>query len=342
MKPLLGITMGDPAGVGPEIVLKAFAGEDIKEILAENRPFVVGDKKVLEDAMDYSGVEVEINTFEDIDELEDARFERGVLNLMDLDNVDTSELKMGEVSAMCGRASVDYIEKTAMLANEEKIHGVVTAPINKQALKAADHPYPGHTETLANLTGLTSDDVTMMLVSGNLRVFHVTIHIPFREIADTLSIEKEMQGIHIANDGLKLLGIDDPKIAVAGLNPHASDEGRFGDEDLQIIKPAVEKAQQEGIDAVGPVPADTVFVGAKEGKYDGVLAQYHDQGHIPAKLMGFMEGVNVTIGLPIIRTSVDHGTAFDIAGEGKADPTNLIAALKVGSQMAKSKFGDQS
>jgi len=340
MKPILGITMGDPAGVGPEVIVKAFSSDDISEVVKTNRPFVVGDKDVLEDAARFCDVNIEINVVDDVDSIDEWKFQQGVLNVLDLDNVDLSTLTMGEVSPTYGKASIEYIEKAANLANEGKIHGIVTAPINKQALKKANHPYPGHTETLANLTGLTPDDVTMMLVTGNLRVFHVTIHIPLKEVSDSLSIEKELNGIHIANEGLKLLGIDKPKIAVAGLNPHASDEGRFGSEDLEIIKPAVEKAQAEGIDAVGPIPADTVFVGAKQGKYDGVLAQYHDQGHIPAKLLGFMDGVNVTIGLPIIRTSVDHGTAFDIAGKGKANPQNIIAAMEVASQMAQSKFGD--
>ena len=331
--------MGDPAGIGPEVIVKAFASDSIKEILKESRPFVVGDKKVLEEVSVFSNVDIEINVIKDVDKLEELEFRQGSINLLELNNIKTDMYEIVQVSKECGKASVEYITRAAELANQEKIHGIVTAPINKQALKKANHPYPGHTETLANLTGLTSDDVTMMLVTGNFRVFHVTIHMSLKEAIESLSIEKEIQAIEIANKGLKMLGIDEPKIAVAGLNPHASDDGRFGSEDLEIIKPAVEKVKKEGINAVGPVPADTVFVDAKEGKYDGVIAQYHDQGHIPAKLLGFMDGVNVTIGLPIIRTSVDHGTAFDIAGQGIADPRNILAALEVGGQMAKSKFG---
>lgn len=340
MKPILGITMGDPAGIGPEIIVKAFVSEDIREILEKNRPFVVGDADVLSDAAEFSDVDVEIDVIENVEELVEAKFEFGTLNVLDLDNVDAESLRMGEVQEKCGRASIEYIETATELAKKEKIHAIVTASINKQAIKEADHPYPGHTETLANLTGLSPDDVTMMLVAGELRTFHTTLHLSLRDAIDSLTREKILESIKITNDGLKSLGIENPKIGVAGLNPHASDGGRFGHEDLEIIKPAVEEAKGQGINAEGPIPADTVFFRAKQGKFDGVLAQYHDQGHIPMKLMGFMEGVNVTIGLPIIRTSVDHGTAFDIAGQGKADPTNIISAMQVASKMAKSKFSE--
>lgn len=340
MKPILGITMGDPAGIGPEVIVEAFASKEIGEVMEKNRPFVVGDVEVLEDAAKFSGVDVEINAVKSEDRIPDDKFKEGIINVLDLKNVDVDELKLGEVQEMNGRASIEYVQKAAELAKEEKIHAIVTAPINKQAIKKADHPYPGHTETLANLTGLSPDDVTMMLVAGELRVFHTTLHLSLRDAIDSLTREKILESIKITNDGLKSLGIENPKIGVAGLNPHASDGGRFGHEDLEIIKPAVEEAKGQGINAEGPIPADTVFFRAKQGKFDGVLAQYHDQGHIPMKLIGFMEGVNVTIGLPIIRTSVDHGTAFDIAGEGKADCSNIIAAMKVASKMAKSKFED--
>jgi len=340
MKPILGITMGDPAGIGPEVIVKAFVSHETRELLRDNKPFVVGDADVLRAAAKFSNVNVEINAIDDVDALKDARFALGVLNVLDLDNVVISELAMGKISGAYGRASLDYIEAAAGLACEGKIHAVVTAPVNKQALKQAGHPYPGHTETLAVLTGVSPDDVTMMLVAGNLRVFHVTLHQSLKDAIASLSKAKVLEAIKIANNGLKSLGCYQPKIAVAALNPHASDGGRFGDEDLGVIKPAVEEAQKQGINAFGPIPADTVFVRARKGEFDGVVAQYHDQGHIPTKLLGFMEGVNITIGLPIIRTSVDHGTAFDIAGEGKADCANIIAAMKLASQMAKAKYTD--
>jgi len=340
MEPVLGITMGDPAGVGPEVIVKAFASDKIKDILKESKPFVIGDADVLEYAAEFSGVNAKISPIKDVDELANEVFELGRVNVLDLDNVNMTELRMGQVSEMCGRASIEYIEKAVELAKAGKIHAIVTAPINKQALKKAGHPYPGHTETLAVLTGVDPKDVTMMLVADNLRVFHVTLHQSLRDAIESLTVEKVLRAIEIANTGLKDLGIRDPKIAVAGLNPHASDGGRFGTEDLDIITPAVEAARKRGINAIGPIPADTVFLRARNGEFDGVVAQYHDQGHIPVKLLGFMEGVNVTIGLPVIRTSVDHGTAFDIAGQGKADCTNIIAAMRVACQMAKAKFGN--
>ena len=338
MKPVLGITMGDPAGIGPEIIVKAFASKEMKKILEGNRPFVIGDADVLRQAMEFSNVKVNVSTIQNAEGISEAKFKFGMVNVLDLDNVNVKKLKMGKVQAMCGRASIDYIKKAAELATDKKIHAIVTAPINKQSIKKAGHPYPGHTETLAVLTGISPDDVTMMLVIGNFRVFHATLHQSLKDAIKNIKKDKVLETIRVANRGLKSLGIKNPNIAVAGLNPHASDGGRFGNEELEEIEPAVKIANGEGINAIGPIPADTVFLRASKGEFDGVVALYHDQGHIPAKMLGFMKGVNVTVGLPIIRTSVDHGTAFDIAGRGVADCTNMIEAIKVASTMAKAKF----
>lgn len=338
MKPLLGITMGDPSGIGPEITVKAFNSSEMKKILKKNRPFVIGDSNVLKQAKEFSDVEVSVESFQSLKALSGAEFEIGKIIVLDLDNIDLNNLKLGKISPVSGRASIDYLEEAARLCLEKKIHGIVTCPINKKSIKEAGHPYPGHTETLADLTGVSPDDVTMMLVAENLRVFHVTLHQSLKNAIKNISKKKVLETIKIANKSLRELGIENPKIAIAGLNPHASDGGVFGDEDLEEIKPAVEAAKEEGINASGPIPADTVFLRTREGEFDGVIAQYHDQGHIPMKLLGFMKAVNVTVGLPIIRTSVDHGTAFDIAGEGKADCTNLLKAIKLAGKMAREKF----
>lgn len=330
--------MGDPAGIGPEIIVKAFTSPEMKEILENNRPFVIGDADVLRQAIEFLNAEINVNIIQSIENIPEANFEFGMVNILDLDNIDVNTLKKGEVQLTCGRASIDYIKKAAGLAMDKKIHAIVTAPINKQSIKKAGHPYPGHTETLAVLTGISPDDVTMMLVIGNFRVFHVTLHQSLKDAIENIKKDKVLETIRVANQGLKSLGIKNPNIAVAGLNPHASDGGRFGNEDLEEIEPAIKIANGEGINAVGPLPADTVFLRASKGEFDGVVALYHDQGHIPAKMLGFMKGVNVTVGLPVIRTSVDHGTAFDIAGRGVADCTNMIEAIKVASTMAKAKF----
>lgn len=338
MKPILGITMGDPAGIGPEIIVKAFVSPEMKEILESNRPFVIGDADVLRQAIEVLNAKINVNTIQSIENIPEANFEFGTVNILDLNNIDVKTLKKGEVQLTCGRASIDYIKKAAELAMDKKIHAIVTAPINKQSIKKADHPYPGHTETLAVLTGISPDDVTMMLVTGNFRVFHVTLHQSLKDAIKNIKKDKVLETIRVANQGLKSLGIENPNIAVAGLNPHASDGGRFGNEELEEIEPAIKIANGEGISTIGPLPADTVFLRASKGEFDGVVALYHDQGHIPAKMLGFMKGVNVTVGLPIIRTSVDHGTAFDIAGRGVADYTNMVEAIKVASTMAKAKF----
>jgi len=239
------------------------------------------------------------------------------------------------VSAKCGKAAVEYVEKATHLALEGALDAIVTAPLNKEALRLSGCPYPGHTEILAYLTG--SPCVSMMLLSGSLRVIHVTAHLSLRQAIERLSQERILEAIRTAHTGIRQLGIPNPRIAVAGLNPHAGEEGLFGREDLDSIAPAVALAQKEGFQASGPYPPDTIFYRASQGEFDGVVAMYHDQGHIAVKMHGFDKGVNVTLGLPIIRTSVDHGTAFDIAWQGKASEASLKEAIRIALQMVKAK-----
>ena len=327
VKPIIAITMGDPAGVGPEVITKALSKKEIYDLC---NPVVVGDSDVLRQAMRITKLNLEINSIKD---LKEAKFSYGTIDVIDLNNVDIQKLEIGKVQEMAGRASLQYIETAVKLVMEGKAHAVVTAPINKEAIHLAGSKFPGHTEMIAHLTG--AKEVAMMLVADKLRVFHVTLHMSLKDAVQSIKKDRVLKTIKIAYDALRGLGIENPKIAVAGLNPHASDGGLFGDEEEKEIAPAIKEAREIGINAIGPIPPDSVFYRALKGEFDGVVAMYHDQGHIPIKLIGFMKGVNVTVGLPIIRTSVDHGTAYDIA----ADPQSLIEAIKLATQMAKVKFG---
>lgn len=329
--PLIGITMGDPAGIGPEVVIKSFASNEGLQM--DCYPFVLGDGELLRKTHQDLNIDLEIRPFQKLEDLSQETFKDRTMNVLDFDNVDLEELVKGEVQSSCGKSSFEYIEKACEFCLGGEIQAMVTGPINKQSLKAAGHPYPGHTEILADLCGVSTEDVTMMLVSGNLRIFHVTLHQSLRSAVESIDKEGVVKTIELAERVLGEMSIASPEIGVAALNPHASDGGRFGNEEDKIIEPAIEKARSSGIDAKGPIPADTLFTRAKEGEFDGEVALYHDQGHIPIKMSGFMEGVNVTVGIPIIRTSVDHGTAFDIAGKGKADPRSMIRAVKIAKQM---------
>ena len=341
MKPTIGITMGDAAGVGPEIISKALS---LKEIYEVCKPVVIGDSKVMEQAVKIAKVNLKVNPIRD---LREAVFEHGTIDVVDLRNIELNKLVMGKVNAMAGKASVDYIKKAVALALSDAIKAIVTAPISKEAINKAGYHYSGHTELLADLT--KTRDYTMMLIAGPLRVTHVTTHMSLREACNKIRRERIYKVIKLTDKALREMEINDPRIAVAGLNPHCGEGGLFGREEIEEIKPAVETARKEGINVVGPLPADTVFVRAKGGAYDAVVAMYHDQGHIPVKMLGLewdekrrewtrVSGVNITIGLPIIRTSVDHGTAFGKAGKGTANPQSMIEAIKLAAKMAASRL----
>jgi 4-hydroxythreonine-4-phosphate dehydrogenase len=320
----VAVTMGDPAGIGPEIVLKTIADTEFSLPAA-----VVGDATILTRDAGRLGLDVEIRT---INDMKEAILAPGLVNVLSVSDL-PQDLPHGRVDARAGAAAYRYIEKATALALAGSVAAIVTAPINKSSLKAAGVRFPGHTEILAALT--QTDDYAMMLCNDELRVILVTIHLALREAIESLTIERELRTIRLAARAVKSFGIKHPRVAVAGLNPHAGEDGLFGHEDFEIIAPAVAEAQSEGIDASGPWPGDAVFRQAREGRFDIVVAQYHDQGLIPVKYLGIDTGVNVTVGLPFVRTSVDHGTAFDIAGAGTADPTSLKVAIEQAVTMAQ-------
>jgi len=340
--PIIVITTGDPAGVGPEVTVKALARDEVWDCC---RPLVVGDAGVLKKAVALvAGPSAHLTTRLDdlhpIADVTEARFDPAVPDIFDLHNVDPAALRPGRVSAAAGRAAVDYIERAVELAQAGQVDGIATGPINKVALRAAGIPYIGHTELLAALTG--EERVTTMLATPGLRVVHVTRHVPLREVAAHITRERVLETIRLTDAGLqglalsnaKGMGIPRPRLAVAALNPHGGDEGLLGREEIEIIGPAVEAARAEGIEAHGPIPADSVFFRAIRGEFDAVVAMYHDQGHIPIKTHGFERSVTVTLGLPIVRTSVDHGTAFDIAWQGVASEESMVEAICLAAQLA--------
>ncbi|MHB0870786.1 MAG: 4-hydroxythreonine-4-phosphate dehydrogenase PdxA [Chloroflexota bacterium] len=325
-RPILGVTMGDPSGSGPEIVVKALT---LPEIRAICRPIVVGDGATMRQAARTVGKDVQIRS---IERVADATHDDSIIEVLDLHNVDLGRLQFGKVQAMSGEAAFQSIVKAVGLAKSGETGAVVTSGIHKESMNLAGHHYEGHTEILADLTGTRS--VCMLLVAGSFRVTHVSTHCSLRQAIERAKKPRIMDVIRLTDQAVKRLGIAEPRIAVAGLNPHSGEGGLFGDEEIEEIAPAVEAARAEGFDVVGPIPPDTVFFRMTEGQYDAVVAMYHDQGHIPTKVLSFDEGVNVTLGLPIIRTSVDHGTVFGKAGKGTARPASMVAALKLGAQMA--------
>ncbi|MFU2122075.1 4-hydroxythreonine-4-phosphate dehydrogenase PdxA [Gallibacterium anatis] len=332
MKPVLGITMGDAAGIGAEIIVKSLADKHLYEIA---QPIVIGDKKMMQRALDLLQSPLKINVVENLDNL---NTKYGTIDLIDLDNV-SADLPYSQVDPRAGKAAYEYVEKAVQYAMANKVQAVVTAPLNKEALHAGGKMFPGHTEILAQLSG--TKDYSMMLVSEKLRVIHVTTHVQLRKACDLVKKERVLTVIKLADENAKMLGFKQPRVAVAGLNPHSGENGMFGDEDRKEIVPAVEAAKQLGINASGPIPPDTVFHRAANlNEFDIVVVMYHDQGHIPIKLLGFDTGVNVTVGLPFIRTSVDHGTAFPIAGKGIADSKSMTESLYLAAQMAQIKFGN--
>jgi 4-hydroxythreonine-4-phosphate dehydrogenase len=321
----IAITMGDACGIGPEIIAKLYADD------ASLPPsLVIGDEGILQRAIRLLELPV---TLRAIDSPEDFQLTPYTINVISLSHL-PDDLPFGQLDARAGKAAFDYIWTGIDLALQNRIRAVVTAPINKEALRLAGFRYPGHTEILADFS--ETKDFAMMLMNDDLRVILVTIHVSLREAIEGLTIKRELLTIRLAHRAMTQLGIARPRIAVAGLNPHAGEHGMFGAEDETIVKPAIEQAQAEGIDASGPWPGDTVFMNARQGKFDIVVAQYHDQGLIPVKYLGVDEGVNITVGLPFVRTSVDHGTAFDIAGTGKASHASLRVAIEQAAMLARS------
>ena len=325
----LAITMGDPAGIGPEIVARAHADGHALGCT------VIGDAGVMRRAardLPVTVVEVEVP----------VPVGRGTLAVLPTSSLDPPPAH-GQVSAEAGRAAADAILRAIELARAGTVAGIVTAPIHKEALAAAGVPFPGHTEMLdahgfGEDTGRTGPErVAMMLANDELRTVLVTIHCSLREAVDRVTHESEMRAIRLAHEGGRALGIAAPRVAVAGLNPHAGEGGLFGTEEIEVIGPAIEAARAEGIDATGPWPGDTVFMQARAGRFDVVVAQYHDQGLIPVKYLGLENGVNVTLGLPFVRTSPDHGTAFDIAGTGTADPASMVKAIEVARRLVAAR-----
>jgi 4-hydroxythreonine-4-phosphate dehydrogenase len=319
----IAITMGDPGGVGQEIIIKALCSAEVKALC---EPVIVGDRVVFEEAFRLSGLSMKLNIIRGPGEAKGAP---GSLDLIDLAIM--REFKKNRPSAEGGKASAAYIRKAVELAVNKQVDAVVTAPISKEALKMAGLNWPGHTEMIAELTGTRS--YAMMLVGGPLRVVLVTIHTALRNVPGMITRDSVLKTIRLARLACRMLDIKNPRIAVAGLNPHAGEAGMFGDEETREIFPAVEDAAKEGIQTAGPFPPDTIFHKAYRGEVDIVVCMYHDQGLIPLKMIAFDKGVNVTLGLPIIRTSPDHGTAYDIAWSGKAEPSSMIEALKLASQM---------
>lgn len=318
--------MGDAAGVGPEIIMKALADASIYENCA---PLVIGDAKILERAGRIVDSKLTVRTIASVDE---AAFSHGTVDCLDLDLL-PADLPFGQVLAEAGNAAFRYLEKAIQLANEAKIDAICTAPLNKEALHKAGHIYPGHTEILAELTG--TKDFSMMLSAPKLKVIHVTTHVGLIDAVKMINPERVYTVIKLAHETLKKAGYENPRIAVCGINPHAGENGLFGyGEEEEKVIPGVQKAQAEGINVVGPLPADTLFFRTTRGDFDIVVAMYHDQGHGPVKVLGLEAGVNITVGLPIIRTSVDHGTAFDIAGKGIADELSLKEAIRQAIELA--------
>ena len=339
MKKILGITMGDPAGIGAEIALKALSHKEVYECI----PIIIGDCRPLEDALAFTKLPLRLNIVEDISL---ARGEYGAVDLLDLKILGSSAWEYKKAAPLTGKASYKYIEKAVELAKDHIIDAIVTGPINKESINLAGYHYSGHTEILGELTG--TKNFAMLLASKDLRVIHVTTHVSMRDACDMINEDRVYRVIKLAREGMLQLGFPNPRIGVAGFNPHSSENGLFGDQEEKAIIPAVNRAKSEGFLVEGPVPPDTVFVKAIAGLYDIVVAMYHDQGHIPFKLNGFkldretdeytvMSGINCTIGAPIIRTSVDHGTAYDRAGEGRANEGSMVEAIMTAITMVNNR-----
>ena len=329
LKPVLGITMGDATGCGPEIIVKSLMEAQFYEM---SRPFVIGDAKIMERAVKIVGASAQVRK---ITSLTDAGNVFGVIDVLDMDNL-PADLPFAKVDARAGKAAYEYVAKGVELAMKNEIDAIVTAPLNKEAMNLGGYHYAGHTEILGDLSG--TKDYAMMLVGGSLRVIHVSTHVSLREACNRTKKARVLKVIELADESCKLLGLTEPRVAVAGLNPHAGEGGLFGTEELEEIVPAIEAAKDKGICVSGPIAPDTVFYrAALKEHFDIVVCMYHDQGHIPMKVLSFETGVNVTVGLPFIRTSVDHGTAFGKAGKGTADHRSMNESLLLGAKMAETR-----
>lgn len=337
-RPLVGITMGDPVGIGPEIAVKALAHRHVYEAC---RPVCIADAGVMERALRHTRVDGTIHRVGDVRE---AIAQPGTIDVFHLEGLNLGAMRLGAVSAAAGHAAFVSVTTAIELAMRGELDAVATGPLHKEALRLAGHDFPGHTEVFAHLTG--SPRVTMMLVEGPLRVVHVSTHVSLRRACDAVKRARVLEVIELAHDAAVRLGVARPRIGVAGLNPHASDGGLFGDEERNEIRPAVDDARARGWDVEGPFPPDTFFPRAVTGVYDVCVAMYHDQGHIPVKLRGFhydgdreswstVSGINITLGLPIIRTSVDHGTAFELAGTGRASEQSMLDAIAYAARLAE-------
>lgn len=326
-RPIIAITMGDTAGIGPEIIVKAFALGRIYDIC---RPLVVGEGNTIQEAIKLINEPVKLHPVNTVTEV---KGQPGIIDLLDLRNIDRSEVVLGQVSPACGRAAMEYISRAVQLALEGEAKAIVTAPISKEATRKAGYGEMGHLEFIAKLTG-TAEYATM-LVSGPLRVVHLTTHYSLKHACDFVTRERILARLKLTHDTFQRWGIKHPRIAVAALNPHAGEGGLLGSEEIEEIGPAIKEAQGLAIDACGPFPADSVFYRAINGEFDAVLAMYHDQGHIPIKVYGFEKSVSIALGLPLVRTSVDHGTAFDIAGKGVANHESLVEAIKIAVNLVK-------
>ena len=326
-RPIIAITMGDPSGVGPEIIARTFADPEVRQ---NCRHLVLGDPLAMKRALAITGEGLAIEVIDDgmppVDDVD------GRIYLRPISRLNAADMAFGAPTRASGVAVYDYITTAAQLCLSGEVAGMATAPINKEALNRAGYHYPGHTELLAELTG--TDQFVMMLAGDRLRVSLVTIHEALSNVPRLVTFEKVLSTIRITHRDVSRYFRKDPRLAVLSLNPHCGEGGLFGDEEARVIAPAIAAARAEGIDAVGPLSADTLFHFAVEGRYDAVVCMYHDQGLIPLKLLHFDDGVNVTLGLPIIRTSVDHGTAYDLAGTGKANHRSMVAAVLLAARMA--------
>ena len=324
--PLVAVTMGDGAGVGPEVVVRALADPEVRSLC---RPVVIGDLSRLRDAARITGVQVEPHT---VDHPEDATFEPGTIEVIDLGLL-PADLAYGELSPIAGDAAYQYVKVASELAVAERVQAICTAPLNKEALHAGGHRYPGHTELLAELCGV--EEVSMMLSTPTVKVIHVTTHIGLVDAIERIDDALVERTIRRGDATLRDAGLPRRRIGVCGINPHAGENGLFGrGEEAEKVEPAVHRCRADGLDVQGPLPADTAFFLASRGDYDLIVAMYHDQGHAPVKVLGLEAGVNISVGLPVIRTSVDHGTAFDIAGSGEVDAGSMIEALRQAAALA--------
>ena len=324
-KPIIGIPIGDPAGIGPEIALKSVLNDSL---LAISNPVLIGDESVLNHIITLYNLDLRINA---VTNPQEGTYEKGIVNVVPMQSVNINKLELGKVSAMCGQAAYDYIEKSVTLSDNNQIDAIATTPINKESLKAAKVPFIGHTEIFAKLSN-THDPLTMFEIE-KLRVFFLSRHVSLKEAIDLVKKDRVMDYIKRSHEALKRLGVEGT-IAVAGLNPHSGENGLFGREEMDEIVPAIKAMQKEGYDVIGPVPADSIFAMGLDGRWGAILSLYHDQGHIATKTYDFHKTISITNGMPFLRTSVDHGTAMDIAGKNIANEISMVEAIRLAAQYA--------